>query len=358
MASGSNITCQWKYDVFLSFRGVDTRTSFTDYMYEKLQDKNVKTFRDDPKLEKGTNINPELMKAIEESRFAIVVLSKKYATSTWCLSELAHIVKCTKEKGTRILPIFFHVEPSDVRHIKASFAEAFTDHEKTFGKESKNVRLWKDALGEVGKLAGWTLKEDRYETDLIKEIVQDVWKRVNPTFKLQGDSTPKSGGIDNKLKKVYLSLNDEAKDVRFIGIQGIHETGNTTLARLVYDRISPNFQVSCFLEDVGEVAKTKSLLHLQQKFLSSILKENIMQVSSVYDGKNMIKSCVLNKKVLLVLDDVDQSDQIFLLAGEKDWFGLGSRIIITTRNPELLVTNRIRNVVEGLSKDEVLQLSY
>lgn len=344
--------------MFLSFRGVDTRTSFTDYMYEKLQDKNVKTFRDDPKLEKGTNINPELMKAIEESRFAIVVLSEKYATSTWCLSELAYIVKCTKEKGTSILPIFFHVDPSDVRGIRASFAEAFTDHEKTFGKESKDVRQWKDALGEVGKLAGWTINEDRYETVRINEIVQYVWERVNPTFKLQGDSTPKSGGIDNKLKKVYLSLNDEAKDVRFIGIQGIHETGNTTLARLVYDRISPNFQVSCFLEDVGEVAKTKSLLHLQQKFLSSILKENIMQVSSVYDGKNMIKNCVHNKKVLLVLDDVDQSDQIFLLAGEKDWFGLGSRIIVTTRNPELLVTNRIRNVVEGLSKDEVLQLSY
>ena len=76
---------QWKYHVFLSFRGEDTRKSFTNHLFTTLKQKGVFAFRDDKKLEKGKPISPELSKAIEESWFAIVILSKNYASSTWCL---------------------------------------------------------------------------------------------------------------------------------------------------------------------------------------------------------------------------------------------------------------------------------
>ncbi|XP_021803716.1 toll/interleukin-1 receptor-like protein, partial [Prunus avium] len=96
------------HDVFLSFRGEDTRQSFTSHLYHALIEKGIDTFMDDEKLKRGKPIGPELMKAIEESRFAVVILSRDYASSTWCLDELAHIVDCKKEKELQIFPVFYH----------------------------------------------------------------------------------------------------------------------------------------------------------------------------------------------------------------------------------------------------------
>ena len=102
----SSSTPQWKYDVFLSFRGEDTRNNFTDHLYVALRQKGIITFRDEEKLERGKSISSELLKAIEESRFAIVILSKNYATSTWCLNELVKIIECMKEMKTTVFQFF------------------------------------------------------------------------------------------------------------------------------------------------------------------------------------------------------------------------------------------------------------
>ena len=75
----SSSTPQWKYEVFLSFRGVDTRRGFTDHLYAALKRKGILTFRDDEELERGKSISLELLKAIEESRFAIIIFSRNYA---------------------------------------------------------------------------------------------------------------------------------------------------------------------------------------------------------------------------------------------------------------------------------------
>ena len=79
-----------------------------------MNQKGIFTFRDDEELERGTVISPELMKAIEESRFAIVILSKDYASSSWCLTELVKIIECMKKTRLIVVPVFYHVDPSDV----------------------------------------------------------------------------------------------------------------------------------------------------------------------------------------------------------------------------------------------------
>lgn len=169
---------QWKYDVFLSFRGEDTRIGFTDHLYDKLRWQTIKTFRDNEELQRGKTFAPELLTAIEQSRFAIVVLSPNYASSSWCLDEITKIVECMETRGT-ILPIFYHVDPSDVRKQMGSFAEAFTKHEENFRKDMAKVRQWREALFKVANFSGWTSK-DRYETELIKEIVEVLWNKVHP----------------------------------------------------------------------------------------------------------------------------------------------------------------------------------
>ena len=158
-SSFSSSTPQWKYDVFLSFRGEDTRKSFMDHLYESLKQKGITTFRDKENLERGKAISSELLKAIEQSRFAIVILSSNYASSTWCLDELAKIIECKKEIGTTVLPIFYEVDPSNVRKQTGSFAHSFAAHEENFKNHKEKVETWRATLNEVANLKGWHLQD-------------------------------------------------------------------------------------------------------------------------------------------------------------------------------------------------------
>ncbi|KAG6625155.1 hypothetical protein CIPAW_16G076600 [Carya illinoinensis] len=167
MASTSNIQTtpsspssfskpQWKYDVFLSFRG-ETRDTFTSHLCNELRDKLIYTFMDDVRLEIGKPIKKELLDAIEESRMAVIVISKEYASSTWCLEELAKILECKKDREMNVLPIFYHVDPSYVRKQEGTFRDAFAEHEKNPENKDK-VKTWRNALKEVANLAGIHLK--------------------------------------------------------------------------------------------------------------------------------------------------------------------------------------------------------
>lgn len=158
-SSSSSFTTPFKHDAFLSFYGKDTRNSFTDHLYNALKEKGIDAFRDNEKLERGTFIAPELMKAIEESKFAIVVLSENYASSRWCLDELVKIVACMEETGLTVLPIFYHVDPSDVRQQTGTYAVAFAEHEKNSKVNTEKIQTWKEALKRVGNIAGWDVKD-------------------------------------------------------------------------------------------------------------------------------------------------------------------------------------------------------
>ncbi|CAL8082713.1 unnamed protein product [Prunus armeniaca] len=308
---------------------------------------------DNEELQRGTTIAPELLTAIEQSRFAIVVLSPNYASSSWCLDEITKIVECMETRGT-ILPIFYHVDPSYVRKQMGSFAESFTKREEIFRKDMAKVRQWREALFKVANFSGWTSK-DRYETELIKEIVVVVWNKVHPMLLGSANNLV---GVDFRVKEINLLLDAEANDVRFIGIWGMGGMGKTTIARLVYERVFHNFEVSSFLANVREVSAKHGLVHLQKELLSQILKKESTNFWDVYSGTSMIKNYLCNKKVLLILDDIDELNQLQILLGEKHWFGLGSRIIITTRDQHLLVTHGVEKSyeLEGLNEVEALQL--
>ncbi|KAL6269686.1 hypothetical protein ACE6H2_026597 [Prunus campanulata] len=344
---------QPNHDVFLSFRGEDTRLNFVSHLYYELQLRGIKTFKDDPKLERGIPISSEIFNAIEESRLAIVVLSPNYASSSWCLDELTKILQCMKSKGT-ILPVLYNVDPSHVRKQSSSFACAFAEHEERFREDRERVKSWRDALTEVASLSGFDSKNE-CERKLIEKIVEWVWSKMHRTFKLL-DST-ELVGIKFTLEQIDLLL-ARTDDVHFIGIWGMGGIGKTTIAKLVYESISINFEVSCFLANVREVSEHGNLVNLQRQLLFPILKEQITLVWDEQWGTYFIKNCLSNKKVLLIVDDVNESSQLEKIAGKKDWFGKGSIIIITTRDERLLVKRdmQVSYKVEGLGDDDALEL--
>lgn len=150
---------QSKYDVFLSFRGADTRWGFTDELYHALQNAGIKTFRDDNELRRGEDIATELLTSIPDSIISLIIFSRNYADSRWCLEELAKIMECRESiEDYMIFPIFYHVDPSDVRNQTGSFQGVFAQHEKRFGAEK--VSRWRCALTDAANLSGWHIMDE------------------------------------------------------------------------------------------------------------------------------------------------------------------------------------------------------
>ncbi|KAJ0938842.1 putative TIR domain-containing protein [Helianthus annuus] len=152
-ALSSSQSCN--FDVFLSFRGEDTRKTFVDHLYSALVDRKISTYKDDETLSRGESIRPSLFEAIKGSQIAVVVFSENYADSSWCLEELAYIMKCKDKRGLTVMPIFYDVLPSEVRKQKRKFGEAFAKHEmENMGK----VESWRKALVGASEIAGWEPK--------------------------------------------------------------------------------------------------------------------------------------------------------------------------------------------------------
>lgn len=154
-----------KHDVFLSFRGADTRTNFTSHLLNALTQKSISAFID-YELIRGDYTWPALETAIEKSLLSIVVLSENYASSTWCLKELAHILECRRKRGMVVIPVFYEVDPSHVRKLSGSFEKSFAKHERdstSFDRISqrKDVSMWKAALKEVANISGWDSRSYR-----------------------------------------------------------------------------------------------------------------------------------------------------------------------------------------------------
>ena len=147
--------------MFLSFRGEDTRTTFTSHLYSALCNAGITVFKDDIELPRGNHIKSELLQAIGSSKIAIIIFSREYAGSKWCLEELSLILELHKSNGQVVLPVFYDVDPSEIRNQTSSFGEAFEDLIQRTSPPKYLVSNWKTTLTEAGGIAGFVVLGSR-----------------------------------------------------------------------------------------------------------------------------------------------------------------------------------------------------
>ncbi|XP_040996178.1 disease resistance protein RUN1-like [Juglans microcarpa x Juglans regia] len=279
-----------------------------------------------------------------------------FRESRWCLDELLKILDCKETMKQIVLPIFYDVDPSEVRHQKGIFGKSFT---KLAEKIKNNVKVleWKIALKKVADLSGFQLASFRNESELIHTITHWVDLRMVNHTSLHVAKYPV--GIEYRVQDVYPHLSIGRNDITcMIGIFGAGGIGKTTISKEIYNMIYSQFEGSCFLKDIRETSKrANGLIQLQNKLLFEILGIDL-DVRDIDRGVNVIRHRLRSKRVLLILDDVDELVQLENLAGDRNWFGLGSRIIITTRDRHLLNNPKADSVYEVkiLDYNEALRL--
>ncbi|GLJ17610.1 hypothetical protein SUGI_0306640 [Cryptomeria japonica] len=362
LSSQTLIHREKRYHIFLSFRGADVRKTLVDHLYQSLSTAGLNVFLDSERLEKGDSIGISLQRAIQSSAIHIPIFSAHYALSPWCLKELSLMWDFKSiSTGTTIIPLFYNVEPSDVRYPDKKggpYAEAFHKHYTQGRHEHHEITAWKAALFQVSSLSGWSLTETAlgYEGRLVKQVVTDVLKTLNVTVL---DVAKRPVGLKARTEEVIklLKIDDSRADRLIVGIWGMGGLGKSTLAKAIYNEIHHLFEASSFASEVRATAgeSTKGLRKLQQHVLQDLMKAE-MKLKSADQGKMVMRNCLASIRALVILDDVSDEKQVDALVG--DWYGQGSRIIITSRDKSILEAGQVDAIyhMNGLDIEESTQL--
>ncbi|KAL0698482.1 hypothetical protein Bca4012_054604 [Brassica carinata] len=358
LAPPSSLPKNWKHHVFPSFHGPDVRKTILGHIRKEFKSKGIDLFIDN-NIERSKSIGPELIEAIKGSRISIVLLSKNYASSTWCLNELVEIIKCREVLDQTVITLFYEADPTDIKKQTGDFGKVFKETCK--GKTEEDIRRWKHALTEVAQIAGYHSSSTNWETEaeMIEAIATDVSNKLN--FSAPSNDFDSIVGMESHMTEMRPLLPlDSDESVRKIGIWGPSGIGKTTIARYIFNQYSQDFQTSVFIDNIRRnyaapacSDKRSVKLGLQEKLMSQVTNDKDIKVPHLGVAKDRLK----DKKVLVVLDDVDHSVQVEAMADET-WVGPGSLIIITTQDQRVLKASRIDHIhrVRLPRDDEALQI--
>ncbi|XP_027348164.1 TMV resistance protein N-like [Abrus precatorius] len=316
------------YEVFVSFRG-DIRNNFADHLFGGLGRKGIRFFRDDSKLEKGKLILPELLQAIDGSHILVVVFSEEYASSKWCLRELERIADYVDDRGKHVLPVFYRVDPSDVRKQSGQYKKAFDEYKQIFKEDEEKmeeVQRWREALARVGNLSGWHITNES-EHSMIEIIVKDILTKLSHSISILPNQD--LVGMESRVEEIEkLLCLDSINDVGVVGICGMPGIGKTTLGRALYKTIFRQYDFHCYIDDVSKNFRDFSTLGLLKQLLRQILNDRSLEIYNVSAGTDLVQRRLRHARALIILDNVDNIDQLYQLALKPNQLCAGTRIII------------------------------
>ncbi|XP_073263128.1 disease resistance-like protein DSC1 isoform X3 [Populus alba] len=215
------------------------------------------------------------------------------------------------------------------------------------------VPRWRADLTYAASISGWDSQVTSPEAKLIREVVQTICKRLNRASpcKLRG-----LVGVDSRIEKINKLLSIVSSDVRIIGIWGMGGIGKTTIAEAFFYSISSQYEGCHFVPNIRQESEKGRLSDLRDELLSKLLEEENLRVGTPHTGPTFIRDRLCQKKVLLVLDDVNDVRQFHHLI-EVPLIGAGSVVVVTSRDKQVLknVADEIYEV-EELNFHEALEL--
>ncbi|GLJ34185.1 hypothetical protein SUGI_0687090 [Cryptomeria japonica] len=288
-------------------------------------------FLDVEALKPGDVVPAEIQHAITSAALHIAILSPNYAESPWCLAELCLLLKT----GAKIIPIFYHVEPSDLRWIdvgEGTYANAFSEHGKKRKYSPEKLDEWRRALYNISFHSGYKVKNNEDEARILKNIVNCAIK-VMKMVSLPVAEHPQ--GLDD-LVEGFKSVASKEK-VQITGILGMGGSGKTTLAKELFNWNFSSFDRCSFVFDVRDAASRYALAKKQKKLLRDLGVDHL-PFDHVDEGKAVLGNRLGSHQVLIVLDDIDHVDQLNTLLPNKDNLGPQSMVIVTTRELGVLIS--------------------
>ncbi|XP_018469962.1 probable WRKY transcription factor 19 isoform X1 [Raphanus sativus] len=255
-----------------------------------------------------------------------------FFTPTYLPSNLLNILQHQRKESLVVYPVFYGISPSDLI-TNSKYYESFVPQED-------EPERWQAAVRQIAHTPAGYILIDKYESELIDEIVKDALKVILST------DNKKMIGMDMKIKEILSLLCIESPDVRSVGIWGAVGIGKTALAEKIFRIISVQFETCVFLKDLHKEAQVKGQDSVTEDFLSKVLEvePHVIRISGM--EKSFLRSRVQRKKVLVVLDDVNDFRDVEIFLEELSYLGPGSRIIVTSRDKRVFVLCKTDHVYE------------
>eukprot|EP01018_Ginkgo_biloba_P036968 Gb_41171 [translate_table: standard] len=305
------------FDVFINHRGKDVKDTLASHIYDLLQIHGVRAFLDREELPTGDAFPDAITEAIQSSSVHIAIFSPHYAESSWCLRELALMLKTP---NATIIPVFYNVKPEELRWEKGTFAKAFDKHYRRYSQEM--VDEWRAALQEVSNISGLSLSD--FKGRLATKVVQEDGKNSNG----------------------------------FSGIIGIAGIGKTTLASALFNSIRWDFERASSIEDIEGEAEKNGLLDVQRKLLCNLMHHDYQFPDlSHSQAKQIIKKRFSNIDALIFLDNIKDYNQLDAILSPEVLLP-GSTLIVTSRDSSIfkLHNNFLKYEMPGLNGSQSKEL--
>ncbi|XP_014503234.1 TMV resistance protein N-like [Vigna radiata var. radiata] len=338
-----------KYDVLINFTGEDIHRKFVSHLNSAFSTVGLTTFLHHPNAVNTTHIQQPIL---SHCRVAIVIFTQTYSQSAWCLNQLLQIIKWHQTYCRHVLPVYYEIQPSDVRLQKGDFGKALKETaQQTFsGQElDHGMSRWSHALTKAANFFGWDESSYRSDAELVDKIVKSV---VNlPVL----SATKFPVGLQSHVEDLIRTIKNKSTEVCIIEILGEQGSGKTTLAKAIYNQIHWTFKEKSFIKNTSHVTGIRGQLRLQEQLLLDVLKQKV-EIPSVDVGRTMIRERLLGKMVLIVLDDVNYFT-LFDVCDCRKLLVEGT-VIIVTSTYGIRLGDQANSVfwLEGMNTEESLEL--